>query len=503
MAFFLPSPQQNDIFKAVRTSSQSLMIEAGAGCGKTTTLVEVVKLISTQSIAFCAYNKTIAEEIEYKTSGLDIPKLNVGTIHSFGFASYRQFAGRVKVDGNKLRNLAYQEFTGMYEQLRQFVVEAVDMAKQLGIGVLMDINNDNNWYEMCERHNIFDSLPNNYNTAEAINAARHLLNVNNETKYIVDFADMIYLPIFYKVWMFQYDYVLLDEAQDTNPTRRALVRMMLRPCGRLIAVGDSRQAIYGFTGADSDAMDKIKDEFNTLSLPLSVTYRCPKKIVEFVYRWVDNSVIQAHESAPEGIINSCELNEIYDKVSPQDAILCRNTKPLVELAYSLLRRQIACRVEGRAIGEGLIKIAQRWKTVKNVGQLADKVEQWKEKEITKNRAKGNDSRCQIVEDQADTLQVFILQCEDDDPISVLIANIRKMFGDTEKGAQRVLTLSTIHKAKGKEWDHVFALGMDTYSPSKWATQAWEFGQEDNLCYVQGTRAKQELTLVSVPKKNKD
>jgi DNA helicase-2/ATP-dependent DNA helicase PcrA len=80
-----------------------------------------------------------------------------------------------------------------------------------------------------------------------------------------------------------------------------------------------------------------------------------------------------------------------------------------------------------------------------------------------------------------------------------VEKIRSLFSDTE-GEQKVLTLSTIHKAKGKEWDRVFALGMDTYSPSKWARKEWELEQEDNLCYVQVTRSKQHLTLVNVPVK---
>jgi superfamily I DNA/RNA helicase len=276
--------------------------------------------------------------------------------------------------------------------------------------------------------------------------------------------------------------------------------MMMKPGGRLIAVGDRRQAIYGFTGADSDSLDKIQEEFNTESLPLSVTYRCPKNIVKMAHDWVDESVIQAHESAPEGIDDTIELSEIYDKVGPQDAILCRNTKPLVELAYSLLRRQIACKVEGRKIGEGMINLARKWKTVKTVGQLTIKLEEWKEREIAKNKAKGNNDKCQQIEDQADTLAVFMLQCEDSDPISVLVDNINKMFTDTKEGEQKVLTLSTIHKAKGREWDHVFALGMGTYSPSKYATKKWELEQEDNLCYVQVTRVKKHLTMVTVPRK---
>jgi superfamily I DNA/RNA helicase len=314
----------------------------------------------------------------------------------------------------------------------------------------------------------------------------------------VDYSDMIYLPILKNLRIWQYDNILLDEAQDTNSTRRALVKMMLKPSGRLFAVGDPCQAIYGFTGADSQALDNIRSDFNAETLPLTVTYRCPKSIVQVANRWVDH--IQAHESAPDGVVDSCELQEVAKLATAQDAIICRNTKPLVELAYNLIRNSVACKVEGRSIGEGLIKLAERWKTAKTVGELQAKIQVWAENEIAKHKAKGNDSRCQVVEDQAETLGVFIMQCEDSDPISVLIGKIRSLFGDTEQGAQRVLTLSTIHKSKGREWDRVFVLGMDRYSPSKWARQAWELVQEDNLCYVQVTRAKSHLTLVNVPAK---
>jgi superfamily I DNA/RNA helicase len=181
-----------------------------------------------------------------------------------------------------------------------------------------------------------------------------------------------------------------------------------------------------------------------------------------------------------------------------DAVLCRNTKPLVELAYSLIRQGVACRVEGRSIGEGLIKLATRWK-VKTIGALRDKVSEWAEREIAKASAKGQDSRCAVVEDQAATLQVMMDIYQDDDTVHTLVEGIRKMFGDTEPGAKAdMLTLSTIHKSKGREWNRVFAWGMNKYSPSKWARKPWEQNQECNLLYVQVTRAKRELVMVNVP-----
>lgn len=491
------SPQQAASVAAAVNSAHHQIIPSVAGAGKTTVLVEIPRLIPTDKIiAFCAFNKSVSIEIEQRISTFNLTNTKVGTLHSFGFGACRRAFSRVKVDANKVRNIARNEFTGEYENLQPFVIPVVKMAKELGIGAVVE-NTVENWYEMCEHHNLWDSLPDKVTQTQGIDAAQYLLNCNNNLKNIIDFSDMIYFPILFNLKIWQYDYVLLDEAQDTNGPRRALVKMMLKKGGKLIAVGDPHQAIYGFTGADNKSLDIIKEEFNAIVTPLSVTFRCPKNIVGLAQSWVSH--IEAHESAPDGVVDSCDLQDIVKFAGPMDAIICRNTKPLVELAYSLLRQSVACKVEGRDIGEGLIKLAQRWKTVKTVGELFSKLQQWGENEIDKNKKKGNDVRCQSIEDQVKTLEVFIDNCDHSDPISVLIENIRSLFGDTE-GAQKVLTLSTIHKAKGKEWDRVFALGMDTYSPSKWATKAWEMEQEDNLCYVQVTRAKQHLTLVNVPAK---
>lgn len=496
------SPQQAAAVAAVASGAGSLVIEAVAGAGKTSTiLASLASIPSNKSVAICAFNKTIAAEIQYKI-GDKFPNVKVGTVHSFGFGAVRRAVNRVTVDGSssngKLHKIARDEFNGDYENLRTFVVSAASMAKQYGIGACAE-DSVENWHNMLTHQKLWDSLPDNYSDEQAIDAAQYLLNASNRMRNIVDYSDMVYFPILFGMKMWQHDIVFVDEAQDINASRLALIKMMLKPSGRVIAVGDPRQAVYGFTGADHRSLDTIREAFNAVTLPLSVTFRCPKAIVSLANRWVDH--IEAHESAPDGVVDSCEMHEIATLATKDDAILCRNTKPLVELAYKLIRQGVACRVEGRSIGQGLINLAMRWKSVKNVGELAVKVEEWAERETAKHKAKGNDSRVEVISDQVQTLEVFIAQCDDSAPISTLVAKIDALFGDTKQGEiQRVLTLSTIHRAKGKEWDRVFAIGMETYSPSRFATEPWELQQEDNLCYVQVTRAKQHLTLVNVPPK---
>ena len=484
------SPQQKAAVEAIEKGKNSIILSAVAGAGKTSTLIEMLKAAN-GTVAFCAFNKAIAQEIETKINQKNIDKdVKVGTVHSFGFGAVRRAFSNIKVDGNKLKNLAQEEFDGEYFHLREFVTNSVAMAKEVGIGACVD-NDYNNWIQMFDHYDLWDMLPGDVSNDTAVDASQFLLRCSNNIKNVVDFADMIYLPIFYKLKMWQYDYIFLDEAQDTNATRRQLVKMMLKPKGKLVAVGDLHQAIYAFTGADHNALDLIKQDFNAVELPLSVTFRCPKNVVKEAQKYVQH--IESHPDSPDGIVDECTIKDLPKLVTQQDAIICRNTKPLVEVAYTLIRNKIPCKVEGRKIGEGLIRLATRWK-VKTVQTLINKLEAYKEKEIKKNKEKGNDTKCQIIEDQVETLMVFIDQCKVNDPITTLITKIQELFDDTEN--KQILTLSTIHKSKGREWDRVFALGMDEYSPSKWAKKNWELQQEDNLLYVQVTRAKHHLTKVN-------
>ena len=103
--------------------------------------------------------------------------------------------------------------------------------------------------------------------------------------------------------------------------------------------------------------------------------------------------------------------------------------------------------------------------------------------------------CQEIEDKVATIKVFIDQCEPDDGVDILKEKINSLFGDSQ-GIQNKVILTTIHKAKGKEWNKVYALRMAELSPSKWAKKPWECEQENNLCYVQVTRSKGTLVLVN-------
>jgi superfamily I DNA/RNA helicase len=488
------SPEQTAINEFVENETANLIIYALAGTGKTTTSLNGIAPRLQGKTIYLAFGADPAKEAQDKITKLGYTNIKASTCHSAGFGVWRR-AHNCTVEYNKLSKLSVDCFNGEFENLRPFAVEACEMAKQVGIGIVSSLDDNNAWQDMCDNFNLWDSLPDNVDYQEGIEGAKYLLRANNAFKKVIDYSDMIYLPLVHNLRFWQYDNIIVDEAQDINATRREMISRMLKKGGRLIAVGDTNQAIFGFTGADHDSLDRIKEQFNCKTLPLSVTYRCPKKVVELAQRWVPDYT--AHEDAPEGVDDSCELAEVVKLAGQQDAILCRNTKPLVSLAYSLLRAGVACKVEGRKIGEGLVTLSTRWKSVKNVGELRSKVEQWAQNEVERAIAKEDNTKAQNIDDKAKTLEVFMSQCDDEDGIAILVAKIRSLFDNKISG---VLTLSTIHKAKGREWGRVFCLGMATYSPSKFAKKAWELQQEDNLQYVQVTRAKQHLTMVNVPAK---
>lgn len=255
------------------------------------------------------------------------------------------------------------------------------------------------------------------------------------------------------------------------------------------------QAIYGFTGADADSLDLIQRDFNARLMPLTVSYRCPKAVVEFARQWVDH--IEPAGAAPEGKVSTEPYETTLSRadLDAKSAILCRNTKPLVSMAFALIRRKVACKVEGRDIGAGLIKLATRWKRIKTLPALDAKLVDLLESERTKLLAKKQEAKLQEVEDRIDTLREIIDQCrqEGGTDVSAAVAFIEGVFADNVTG---MLTLSTIHKSKGREWPRVFWLDRAGTCPSKYARQAWQLGQEDNLCYVAATRAQEELIEVT-------
>jgi superfamily I DNA/RNA helicase len=223
--------------------------------------------------------------------------------------------------------------------------------------------------------------------------------------------------------------------------------------------------------------------------------------VKHAQNW--NPTIVAHESTPDGKVTQLRFEEFIKGVeslnlSGNDGIICRKNAPLMDLAFSLIRKGIACRIEGKDIGAGLVALAQKWK-VQDLNKLSERLVSFRNREVSKLLEKGQETKAEQVEDKVDTLLVLLARCKEQNKHNVfdLVSLIKSMFSDSDDKFtnKNLVTLSSVHKSKGLEWNRVFLLGREQFMPSKYAKKQWQKDQERNLIYVAVTRAMTELVEV--------
>lgn len=515
---FTPSPNQQAIFDWVQFDQGCAIVIAVAGSGKTTTVKWCLPLIPEyKSVHLFAFNLTIAQDLKAAIDQMRIDcnrafgRVRASTFHSVGFGAVCKKLNvspkEIQVDGRKLDNImkalaAIPDEKQLekdpqaplfdklkYDQYASFVFKLVSLAKGQGIGALVPDTEDI-WFAQIKHHDLYleDETA---SEAEAVAIARRMLKLSNDEALNghIDYDDQLYLPLLWRLRLWQNDWVFVDEAQDTNPVRRAIAKLALRPGGRLVAVGDPRQAIYGFTGASHDALDLIKQEFNCVELPLTVCYRCGSRIVAAARQIVP--YIQAAPGKEPGVVFECTLTEALRILSANDAILCRNTAPLVELCFQLIGEGRPCKILGKDIGQGLISLIRKQRA-RTFDQLELRLAKHQARETAKFMARGEEQKADSLGDRIRCITVIMDNMGRRVSIDALCDKIASMFA--EDGTKGVLLLSTVHKAKGREWPAV-AIYAPELMPSPWARQHWQAKQEENLKYVAITRAENVLMYV--------
>jgi superfamily I DNA/RNA helicase len=282
----------------------------------------------------------------------------------------------------------------------------------------------------------------------------------------------------------------VDEAQDTNAIQRAILRKIMKPTSRIVAVGDPAQAIYGFRGADSASMSVMAEEFGMVRLPLTISYRCPVNVVNYAQQWVSH--IEAAPGASDGVVAELGTNFEVTNFTASDLVVCRKSAPLITLAFRCIRANVPVQVMGREIGQGLKALIKKM-NAKGIDRLQEKLELYMDREVEKARAKKDDQKAEAIEDKVGSILFLISGLrEDKRTIPDLEAGIDYLFKDKSVAVK----FATIHKSKGLEAPRVFWLGRSE-CPAKWAKQAWQKQQEVNLCYVAATRAMKELYTIEL------
>lgn len=475
------TPEQLAIFEHVADSGNgNLIVRARAGTGKTTVIMEAIKRATWYGSAIlCAFNKRIADELQTRLAKMGAPKAEAKTLHSIGFSFLRSL-GRLRVEGNREFTLAktlcdYKDAVGV----AKLAVKIKEIAPYADRQDAIDLA----WK--------FDCLPDTESMLTIDNVADMALRVcklSQENDGTVSFADMLYLPLVLGLVRPQWDLVVVDETQDMSPTQIALVKQCVKPGGRIVVVGDDRQAIYGFRGADENTIDNLKSELDADELTLTVTHRCPKLVVETAKRLVPDYV--AADTAPEGEILTIDRNDLNSAVRPGSFVLSRKNAPLMTVCLSMLKQGIRAKIQGRDIGAQLSNLVKKLNG-RSMPDFLAKLDTWRDKEITRARARGNgigSNREDAVNDIADTL---IALSEDVTGLAELDNRLKSLFDEAHSiDGSGFVVCSSVHKAKGLEADSVFVLADTLYPGGK-----RDVIEEQNIEYVAVTRSKKSLTWV--------
>lgn len=492
------STYQKDIFDWVENGSGNCIVNAVAGSGKSTTALDSMPYM-TGDILSLAFNKKIATHLEGKIARMGLPNARAATFHSEGLKNLTRSKGRVKVNNSKIFFIVEKYCdTKELNAARPFIQKLVGFAKEYAFGVKgqRSIEDTEAWMEIIQTQDI--NLDAEVDFYDAIEIAKTVLKESNRDFRNIDFADMVYLPLIFDIQCIKYDWVIVDEVQDTNVSRKLFIAKILKGGGRLLLVGDPQQSIYMFTGAENNSMELLKDMFNCIELPLSICYRCGKSIIKEAQKYQPH--IEAFEGNGEGSVSSMKYDDFLAQVetmnlSSDDGIICRNNAPNVAFAFALIRKGIGCRIEGRDIGQNLITLCNKWKKVSDLNEFSEKLSNFFNKEFEKaSRAK-----MAMLEDKLETMIILIERCQSlgKNDVASLVKLITDMFTDEgDVNNANVVTLSSIHKAKGLEFKNCYILGNAQLIPSKYAVTEAAREQETNLLYISVTRAMDKLVMIT-------
>jgi superfamily I DNA/RNA helicase len=465
------SEYQLAVFDAIEKESSSILVNAVAGSGKTTTLVESVKRVQHGSIIILAFGKKIADELRLKVSCSNV---KITTLHANGLSILNTKKKRT-VDQHKLLNVA-QELKIKDEY---FYLRAVTFLKDYGYP-FTDIAIE----DILEEQD-FD-FPPNQSKNEFIENCKIILDESNKLDHVVDFADMGYLPLLKDLQFRKYDWIFVDEAQDLNRLQQATIKKMMKPTTKIVAFGDKHQAIYGFRGADKDSFKSLETMSSAKVLPLSISYRCGKNIVDIAREKVPH--IQSFEKADDGEViyvkqDHFDVNDVRDALVKGVAVVSRYNKLLTTFAFDLAQKKIPFYFVNNKYSIGLKGLIKKYED----GPLDNLKKNLKKLSVLND---SSEMPNQALADKLDSI-LSIAEQPHVQTVKDLLFEIDKIFNNKSG-----VPLYTIHGAKGLEFDSVFFLGCDLL-PSKYARSQWQLEQEDNLFYVAVTRAKKRLTMIEV------
>ncbi|MEU5013344.1 UvrD-helicase domain-containing protein [Streptomyces sp. NPDC021749] len=473
-----PTPEQERVVEAKR-SGDHLALQAGAGTGKTTTLTMLARSDLRRGI-YLAYNRAVVDDASAKFP----PHVPCLTGHKLAM---RQGGHRYRARLNAPREPGWKigERLGITPRMQLHLGQRLITHKTLSYAVLETVRRfcHSADTELLGRHlPQLKGLPDEFrpDLARIVlpYARRAWEDLQNPERGVVRFEPDHFL----KIWALTkptipVDFLLLDEAQDTNPVLEEVFTAQ-RSHAQLIMVGDSAQAIYGWRGARD-----VMTDFNGLQLHLTQSFRFGPALAEEANRWL--SILDS----PLRLQGTPSLDTTIGPVEAPDAVLCRSNAGAIREVLALLSDNKRVAMVGG--GEALEKLARAAGQLK-AGRRTSHPElvlftSWEELHEY------------ATYDPSGTDLLPLVEIIEAHGVDVILTAVRSLH--PEHDAQVVI--STAHKSKGREWPTVRIASDFEPRPSNGpATTESDEGaplpdinlDEARLAYVAVTRARQRLDL---------
>lgn len=481
--------EQEAIFEAAVETGDHLQVNAGAGSGKTTVILELVDRlveagIDPESIQVAAFNKSIEREIQAKLNEQGNRDVWCNTLHSLGMGNFgREFSFDVDDRGEKVKDVLFSMFRKEeikdigYGELNDLITKArfemIDPADTEQVRRLVRSYG----IDLGKRSLVFDKFDD-------------ILHQLWDTTDLINFDGMLDMPLKHLDWLYQKKVLLVDELQDLSEAQH---RLVLRSCqsGQIIGVGDVNQAIFGWRGAHSNGMEKFKRKLETWrgdtvrELPLTKTFRCPQRVVDVANVLVPD--YEAADDAPEGTVREVSPMVGRDEMEAGDMVLSRTNAPLTSLALDLIAAEKPAYINGRAIGERLMELVEEHADgAADLDAAMKSLNEWKQEKVQQAMDSDNENLAAKVRDRVRCIRILAEKVESAGALVRLIDRIFDEPDDDEGVPSNVIFLSTVHRAKGLEAPRVYILNPDEFE---------FFHQEKNVTYVALTRAEEELVFL--------
>ena len=475
MAKFPPTPEQAAAVAAFR-SGGTVVIEAGAGAGKTSTLELIAKAAQDQgrSVLYIAFNRAIADEARRRFPA----NTTCSTAHALAFAAVgKRCAHRLRLPRQSAQQVA--RILGITRPIKLgsgVAPIAPQQAARLALGTVA------RFCATADRDITVRHVP----VVAALDDAQQLVLA----RAILPFAQRAWDDLgrpdgqlrythdyYFKRWQhsgprLNFDVIMLDECQDTDPVLADVFRAQAGHA-QLVLVGDRQQAIYGWRGC----IDIMGDFPDARIVQLTRSFRFGPAVAAEANRWLTllgaSLRITGHDPIPSRV----------GPVTRPDVVICRTNAGVV--AELLAAHQAGLKVA--LVGGG-----------KDIRSLAEAAIELQERGFTAHpELTGFASWQQVVDfvesddHGSEDLRVGVALIERHGAHTVLDA-INRLVDEREAD----IVLTTAHKAKGREWDRV-RVGSDFREPTVEDGEPQLHREELMLAYVTVTRARLELDLGSL------